>query len=75
MVDENDFVSVPGIGDFVRTDALANTNWFELGRMNFRNEMASYGFENLADNDQLVRAYIYYNNTTNPVEKRQLAYQ
>jgi len=70
----DDFVEVPGIGTFYSNSSLANVNWFEMTRMNMRNEMNQFGLGRLADNDNLVRAFAYAYDYNNPKEKRDLAY-
>lgn len=76
MVESNDgIVRVSGVGDFITPQALANVNWFELSRMNFRNQMEKLGQGGLADNDNLVRAYQFAMDMTNPASDRAMAYQ
>jgi hypothetical protein len=67
-------VEVPGIGTFFKSADLANVNWFEITRMNMRDEFNQYGLGYLADDDASVRAFSYYYNFNNPREKRELAY-
>ena len=71
----DDVVEVPGVGTFYSNNSLANVNWFELTRANMRNEMNQFGLGRLADNDNLVRAFAYAYDMSNPAEKRNLAYQ
>jgi hypothetical protein len=71
----DDFVEVPGIGIFSRNNDFANVNWFEVTRMNMRNQMSQYGLGGLADNDEAVRAWGFFYDASNPAPDRELAYQ
>jgi hypothetical protein len=52
-----------------------SVNWFEVTRMNMREQMNQYGLGRLADDDETVRAWAYYYDKSNPLEDRELAYQ
>lgn len=65
-------VSVSGVGDFEKPEWY-QANFFELGRQRFRDEFTMLGFGHLADNDELVRAYIWAMDDTKSESSRAMA--